>query len=29
MATGVKSWSTTAASNDSADSAINWLEGQA
>lgn len=28
MATGVLSWSTTAADNDDADSAINWLEGQ-
>lgn len=29
MATGIKSWSTTASSNDSADSSINWLEDQA
>jgi hypothetical protein len=29
MATGVKSWSTTASDNDDADTAINWLEGQA
>ena len=29
MATGVWSWSTTAASNDSADASINWTEGQA
>ncbi len=28
MATGLKAWSTTAADNDDADSAINWLEGQ-
>lgn len=29
MATGVKSWDTTAANNDDADSNVNWLEGQA
>lgn len=29
MATGVWAWSTTAASNDSADTTINWAEGQA
>lgn len=29
MATGVASWSTTAATNSSADSAVNWAEGQA
>ena len=29
MATGVKSWSTTAATNATADSNINWAEGQA
>lgn len=29
MATGVASWSTTAASNSTADSAVNWAEGQA
>lgn len=29
MASGVKSWSTTAATNASADSTINWAEGQA
>lgn len=28
MATGLKAWSTTAADNDDADSAINWLENQ-
>lgn len=28
MATGLKAWSTTAADNDDADSAVNWLEGQ-
>jgi hypothetical protein len=29
LATGVASWSTTAATNSSADSAVNWAEGQA
>lgn len=29
MATGVQSWSKTAATNSSADSAVNWAEGQA
>lgn len=29
MATGVQSWSTTAASNSTADSNVNWAEGQA
>lgn len=29
MATGVASWSTTAATNSTADSAVNWAEGQA
>lgn len=29
MATGVASWSTTAASNSTADSTVNWAEGQA
>lgn len=29
MATGIKSWSTTASSNSNADSTINWAEGQA
>jgi hypothetical protein len=29
LATGVSSWSTTAATNSSADSAVNWAEGQA
>ena len=29
MATGIKSWSSTAADNDDADANINWLENQA
>lgn len=29
MATGMQSWSTTAASNNTADSSVNWSEGQA